>query len=540
MKRRRAALDASALSWNSDAKKNGNAFEAQRVAHLRDAMGSDTGSSADLSGDRDVGEPRRGSVYHLPASILHRGAADAFSSTTVLPRVFSGAEHARKNNLPASTPFPSASFPNASTPGPSFPINDGPYSMKRSLPRRISTGFTVNENTQMLGPLQIANMAHGDIDDLSRPPTRQSTERTAPTEFGTPREQSAGENPRFWGLEAGGLAVPWTSSQLKSAMAEEPTTADFEALMNPFASSQAVAEPEHIRTSWDDLPRLPTPGMNSSRAASYGGSDSLEGWATALESDYTSHLKRASGGRSDPENLASKKSFAQGHYDASEQLGGSKWAEDFRQGRVKRANTGNPVASEPWTLEETGNGAGVVHIRDPGMRNNHGGNQSFSSPSLTTLDLDEESIRPADVMCGATRESRTPLIARRKLKAGVDKQRRHGSLISTARGGTISRERSAESNESSKDGYFSEMARPMSSRIPGFSKADTMHPFKTKEATLDRSRPTHMTHSSSSNSSSASIGLGLGFGFTDRLDDKALLERRKRSGVTNRRGQFMP
>ena len=509
MKRKRATLEPSALSWNSEAKNSGNgdAFEAQRVAHFRDAIESNNGSSVDLSGDRDVGEPRRGSVYHLPASILQSGTAHSFSSSTVLPRVFSGAE--RANNFP-----PSASFPNISVPGASFPLNDGPYPTKRFLPRRLSTGFTVNENIRTLGPLQVANMVRGDIADWSRPPTRQGIDRTLRSEFGTPREQPAGERPRFWGVESGGLAVPWTSSQSMTIPlgTRELIPTDSYAPQNPFVSLQTGEEPVRIRTNWDDLPPLPTPGKNSSQCASYGGSDSLEEWATKLESDFTSTSKAADDGGSDSKE---SEALELENDSFSLQQGGSKCANDFRGREIRSTNTGSATVQKPWMSDGPASRERIVH---KGVNPYDHGDSAFVGSPETSLDCERDSIRSVDLMRVATRESQTPLITRGNSKTAAARQRHSTREQPSAREEVACRESSAESTES-LNGYFPRMSRPTTSKIPKFARGDTK-----RTATAGQSKPSFLSSPRSPSVSTGSSDLGRP-GFTNSLHGKEVTPR---------------
>jgi hypothetical protein len=493
-KKRKDALIASALSWDGDAKNNGGIFGAQRAAHFRDAIESNSSSIADLSGDRDVGEPRRGSVYHLPASILHRGTADSFSSSTVLSRVFSGAEHARHNSLPV-TSFPNASFPDVSFPAESFPMTDSPYPTTRPLPRRFSTGFTVDENIGTLGPLQVANMVWGDIEDMSRPSSRQDMERIPRTGFGTPRGRWAGDR----------LGGPWTSAVTEPARTKDPVMADARAQTIRYLSSQTVDEPIHIGTNRDDFPPLPTPGEDSSQRASYRGSDSLEKWATVLESNYTNTFRASRPGRG---ILPSQDAFGSDRdlvNDQPLQQGGSNWRDNFEDQVFRRTNTGSTVVSNPWTLEETGNGAGVVHIRGLGVAYN-GSDQAFVSPSQTSLAFDNESIRSADLMDVV---SQAPFVVLKQSKAAPDEQHQHRGLSRRHRKPKSPEGSSPASIKSSEDGYYPLIERPSISRIPRLSRVDNTRTFKSKkEAVTGLSK---MARSSSPSSSLISFRLGKGW-----------------------------
>ncbi|KIM82067.1 hypothetical protein PILCRDRAFT_484179 [Piloderma croceum F 1598] len=497
-KKRQRDVVASALSWDDVTKGNGDAFGAQRAAHFRDAIESENSSSADLTGDRDVGEPRRGSVYQLPASIIHRGTAESFSSSTVLPRVFSGAKKPRNNSLPGRTPFYNASFPDVSLPGASFPMTDGPYPTTRPLPRRLSTGFTIDENIRTLGPLQVANLVRGDIDDLSRPSTRQGMRRTSGTDFGSPREQLAGETPRFMGLEAGGLAVPWSSSRPRSGPTRaRESTANARAGTNPSVWSKNVAEPAQVETDLANFPPLLTPG--GSQGASYGGSESLEEWATKVESTFTKNGWRGRG------YLQSENTLAKDHHRVNRRLLHHKESgstEDFGEEEVKRADTRSTAMSKPWTLEETGNGAGIVHIRGLGVY--CGSGRASAGVSQTTLDLDNESIRSLNVLHTEAQDSQTPLVIRKKSRAAVGKQHDRNDL-SKGRAEAISRGRSARPMRSSEDEYFPRAVDPSMSRIP--RRADTMRtPTSKKEP--GRSKRSNVTRSSPSSSSPVSFGAG--------------------------------
>jgi len=207
--------------------------------------------------------------------------------------------------------------------------------------------------------------------------------------------------------------------------------------------------------------------------------------------------------------------------------------EDFGEEGVKRADTRSTAMSKSWTLEETGNGAGIVHIHGLGIY--CGGRRAGAGVSQTaTPGLDDESIRSLDAIPTETQDSRAPLVIRKKSRTAVGKQHNRTDL-SKGRAEALSR-RSARPMRSPEDEYFTRVVDPSMSRIP--KRADTMHtPTSKKEP--GRSKRSDMTRSSPP-SSSLPVPFGSGQGrprLANRSDDKeknaktAIPDMKKKSSV---------
>lgn len=493
-KKRRNALDASSLPWNGDSNETGQAFEAKRIAHFRDAMGSDNGDFAgDLSGDRDVGEPRRGSVYHLPASIVQRGTADPFASSIILPRVLNSAENIRNGAIPDSASF-SSSY--------------GHYLVANPPPRRLSSGFSIQENARTLGPLQVANMVGEDINDASPPSTKRGVARTSRAEFGTPRERTGGEAPRFLGLEGNGLTMPRFSPQIatesatrKLSIVEDTQTRPYSwvvpAVVRPMQNVALASPPPN----WDHLPPLPMPGSDPSPAATYGGSESSESWAMNSESDLANAFDANANGQPDTKNSRNRADSIPGRRQIN-----SRESQELQRTSRKMSVSGR---------------MDILHARDKDTYAHGGRNQEAVDSSWSTVDLDDNKIRPSNSTVAVV--SQAPLVIRKKSKA-IAMKRQQNDLY-TRDADAMNRSSIANLAESTQNGYSGNQAPAVPPRIPRTAppiRTETIRIYKSKDDITKRMRSSNMEPMARAPAnSSASNGSDLSwFGLAERLDDK--------------------
>ncbi|KDQ56091.1 hypothetical protein JAAARDRAFT_320385 [Jaapia argillacea MUCL 33604] len=342
------------------------------------------------------------------------------------------------------------------------------------------------------GSLQIANMVPGDVvlsgDEFSRPATALDM---APQDrvLGTPRELVPGEKPRFLGLHDGGLRVPWGKD-------------------TEHGSDDGVSR----ESNWEPLP---FPGDSSARdagtACEVPSGRASEGWTASLRSNLANALSAVSGG------------YISG---SSQGIEEDKFTSLPR--RTKRTSTRNKATRQPlgrdpttrstasklWTLEETAEGAGVVHIRGS-----------------------HEDVGPTP-----------PLKIATKPAAVLLKSHQKGQLFVPAQSASVTRASSIYSTASASEFDTEPPPRlpsipPMSRNLSlggtknGMSSAEGGTMRRTsqfrKEERMD-GRPKVMTRLSSSNCSSGSCGSEVSTSSSERLSDeekaaqKALRERRRK------------
>jgi hypothetical protein len=347
-------------------------------ASIRSFMRGDDGIAADVwepRGDRDVGEPRRTESYEQSMSSSTRRA-------TAAENPFSDAYYSQGNG-PRAFLADSAAYP--------LPLTNNPYRTTRPLTSRLASSepsVQDHHSASTLGPLQVANMMPGDVfscDGSSRPGTAMGFPGpTMISEFGTPREPVAGSKPRFWGLDGNGLIVPWNSRQR--------VPEDFER-----RAAGGVGK-------WDHLPPLPMPGENQNLTPQ----QEMEGWTSSLRSNIVSAFNAVAG------NLA-----ASGHDMHDDRLtpapvrANERYSRDGRLRPMTRESTVLTTASSAWTLEETQDGAGVVHIRGSGLEAYRGGDHAWSPhPSRSIVHINNDSAATF-----RTYGSQAPLMAAKRPSA---------------------------------------------------------------------------------------------------------------------------
>ena len=463
-------------------------------------------------GDRDVGEPKRTeSFLHTPISPVKQ--------TIAPPDPFSDAPTYFTNPSLRSSLVDSAAYP--------LPLRNGPYPTTRPLPSHLtSANFSASGSADdhgsacTLGPLQVANMMPGDASAAtSRAGTAMGMSsvnaHVMTNEFGTPRENVPGSRPRFLGLDGQGLKVPWGRGG-----------------------------------NWEHLPPLPMPGESPR-----GGPDT-EGWTASLKmnlvnafNSVAANLPSAGNSPGEEEDKLTPMPIRRGA--DRRELRGKDWVE-FVGGELvglplSRGSTVSSKVSKAWTLEETGDGAGVVHIRGLGLESYRGGDHAFSpqlSRGSSLSSDDRDTIRfgtGGDILRVMTHESQTPLIITKKPKAVFLKPNpRRGMSWYGGGGGTgaLTRASSVYSTASAVSSVFMNGGGgpPRLPSIPTFSRTSTMtarsrYGGSERSAKMGRKRPKNLSHLSSSSSSAASFRSDVSRGM-DKLTDReeaakrALRERR--------------
>ncbi|KAI0659498.1 hypothetical protein C8Q70DRAFT_1053861 [Cubamyces menziesii] len=190
-----------------------------------------------------------------------------------------------------------------------------------------------------LGTLQITNLAPGDMYDSSRASTALGVAHTYPAEYGTPFQP---QRPCFLGVQSGGLEVPWRPLRIRrngSAASGQRGA--------PLCDTESLNEP------------LPYPGdiavSDDSRLLQTAAGQRHEGWAASIRSNLLNAFNAVVG--ANPSQVsAPNDTFTQ--------------APTRHSQRSKRSIPHGPrehlskAHGSSWTLEETGDGAGVVHIRN--------------------------------------------------------------------------------------------------------------------------------------------------------------------------------
>ena len=210
------------------------------------------------------------------------------------------------------------------------PFMRGPYPTLRPLPLGLRHSDTsVPGVMQDIGSLRVANLVAGDIltsgDESSRPPTVLD-------DVGTPRESSVLPKPRYLGLNGSGLDVPWILTP-QSPLQPEPNRPP--PLPPPC--------PLNLRTPLSGNKLKERMERSSAKPSE---PRATETWQDSLRSNIANALGMFTTVTLSPAHPGSNTYYTGGH-----------------DPEVARAASPMSTTSKPWTLEETREGAGIVHIR---------------------------------------------------------------------------------------------------------------------------------------------------------------------------------
>jgi len=227
---------------------------------------------------------------------------------------------------------------------PAAAFRESPYPTIRTLPLEMQNScLSVRDIRQDVGELQVANLVSGDIVSSGDETSRHTSMEITVSEFGTPRELSTDIRPRYLGVDDGGLTTPWTPLQLRR-------------------TGRWKARLEADRHSTDDeldlkkdfwVPPLPRPIAPVAKMAQ--GSSQPSTWTNSLKANFANALNIFSTGPSS-------------HRERHAVPPPTFRCEIGRMSNGCSSNTfplsrSSIMMSKPWTFEETGNGAGIVHIR---------------------------------------------------------------------------------------------------------------------------------------------------------------------------------
>jgi hypothetical protein len=369
-------------------------------------------------GDRDVGEPRR-STSHLLSS-----SRETLTST--------GQRELQLPALAAVSPF-----------------THGPYPTVRPLPLelRLSDTSVPGLMQDVGGSLRVANLVAGDIltsgDESSRPPT-------ALDDVGTPRESSAMFKPRYLSLNGSGLDVPWVQPP---PAGQEPRPE-----IGPRREGVLMDPTPLNNNRWKERLERSSVRPADSQDLPQG---TIEGWRDSLRN-----------------NIASAFGVFTSTVPAPVRTGVI--AYDWQQNAattmpaVGRAPSIASTNSKPWTLEETRDGAGVVHIRgvpDPAMASSSSRSNGGRALPPTPSNLRSRSPPPSAPLIPPVLPHLPPMpqVPRtsRSASRSTSTKREHGSRRRRVQGQQGGRPRSwvrrSESSASEATSVGSDMSRSSTS-----------------------------------------------------------------------------
>jgi hypothetical protein len=188
---------------------------------------------------------------------------------------------------------------------------------------------------QDVGSLHVANLVAGDIltsgDESSRPSTVLG-------DVGTPREPSVMLKPRYLSLNGSGLDVPWIHTPSTEPEPEPVMQMERETQYDATAPLNYNRWKERLERS-SPQPADPQPGT-------------IEAWRDSLRNNISSVLGAFTSATSASASTPAPVRPSVTAYD---------WQQSAPA--VARATSAASTTSKPWTLEETHDGAGIVHIR---------------------------------------------------------------------------------------------------------------------------------------------------------------------------------
>jgi hypothetical protein len=280
-----------------------------------------SGSWWQPQGDRDVGEPRR--------------STNNLSSPSLLSRGTSRTGRGSRPHLPALTAM-------------------SPFPTMRPLPLelRLSDTSVPGLMQDVGGSLRVANLVAGDIltsgDESSRPPTVLD-------DVGTPRESSVMLKPRYLGLNGSGLDMPWIQTlPAESELGSQPMSADATAPLN--------------YNRWRERLERSSAKLVESDTNSQPGT--IESWRDSLRNNIATAL----GGfpSATPASVPTAP--------VRPSVTAYNW--QHAASAIARAPSTASTTSKPWSLEETRDGAGIVHIRGVPNPITSASSSSFRSRAL--------------------------------------------------------------------------------------------------------------------------------------------------------------
>ena len=331
-------------------------------------------------GDRDVGEPRRaesgnnGSTYSLQNHPIPEYCL--FSDDSV--RAFASSEG-----------YSTASLL--------------PHDNLRQLPSHL-----IDQELAARVSLEHASLSSDDNGD--RMDFSSRTNRV----YGTPRETM--NKPRFLSLRGNGLNVPWH--------------------LNPQAGSRSMVERlrnhgKPAEPAWEQISSRQNLDENDKKDVE------AEPWSTSIKSSLVSAFNAVAANLSSavgaPQTNNNGLTSAPSKRTARKSVRDTFWGEDMLKAKeLSRETSVSTMTSKPWTLEETREGAGVVHLfipniqvsgDEPAIQRPH-----LSGPTLSFGDGDDFISDCDDSRRNMVEHPQVPLIASEKPPPAVIRPDRYHAL----------------------------------------------------------------------------------------------------------------
>ncbi|KAH7927598.1 hypothetical protein BV22DRAFT_977363, partial [Leucogyrophana mollusca] len=240
-----------------------------------------------------------------------------------------------------------------------------------------------------------------------------------------------------------------------------------------------------------------------------------DGWTSTLKSNLMNAFSAVAGNRPAPSSSESVDRFTPIPQRTSPRRSpDQRWGQQFPEHAMARTHSASSGVSRLYTLHETGDGAGVVHIR--GMDNYaHAGERTWSpGPSRSTLQFgDSQSTLRPGITPVWTRESQAPLLANEvpaaRTKALPRPSRYNTRPSITSTGSIYSAESAIASANLLNYGYDETRERPLPSVPNPRSRTSTLRSAEQastksssrKRERRKRSRPKPIQRVSSSTSS---------------------------------------
>ncbi|KAH7906460.1 hypothetical protein BJ138DRAFT_1016167 [Hygrophoropsis aurantiaca] len=274
-----------------------------------------------------------------------------------------------------------------------------------------------------------------------------------------------------------------------------------------------------------------------------------EGWTTNLKSNLMSAIGAVTGKRAVPAETEGEDKFTSPPQRTSPRRSPDpRWGENFEDRSIKRAlSASSAVSRSLYTLHETGDGAGVVHIR--GMEDYMKAGDRTWSPgySKSTLQFGDSrsTLRPG-ITPVWTRESQAPLLANEAPAARTkprtlryDTRRSvasHASAYSTESAAASAKLDNYTKYAQTKESLLPPVP-PLHSRTSTLRSTDHPSTKSSSKKRRKRTRPMPIQRVSSSTSSVLSFGSDLmrpgsmNLSIKENAARKALLERRRRMAM---------
>ncbi|KAI0937930.1 hypothetical protein AcV7_003263 [Taiwanofungus camphoratus] len=401
----------------------------------------------------------------------------------------------------------------SSVDGSSYPLPPAPIHTDARLANPYPTIQIHSANSSVpdlapdLGRLQVANLMPGDVssgDEASRAGSSLDMApmpRTLSSECGTPFEPMAGGRPRFLGLGGSGLAVPW-------------------APLRPRRQPSRMSGLGIEVTSEKDWVPLPYPGDTHAQNG-----PEVGGWAASLKSNLVNAFNAVVGASGTGGSVSDHLTRPPHRRKRSRKSKRHESVETYK-GMLSRGSTMRSTGAsvKDWTLEETRDGAGVVHIRLPDVSDDV---SNWLSDTIFENDIQKP---PTAVLKSHNHE----LLSAHPTESVT----RASSVYSTMSLGSPELPASRIATDPPRLPSIPPMSPTSTPCSTSHTRKSTRYRrHETRKKTHRSRRPTYMTRASSSHSAATSVGSEMScqssarserLTYAEEFAKKMLRERRKR------------